>query len=297
MTPAERLRRAVQRSQARYEKLQRRSRVNAGKLQGDDRKKYLEIPVSPGDAEFIFDWGIGTQDQEHVSGSARLARGPLSLISQLGPSLGNKFSYCLVSVLDSPTQTSPLVLGHSASFNDTGGGSTPILKGTSQNPPWYYLSLQGISVNDKLLAIPAGTFDLKSDGSGGFIIDPGTTLTYLPKLAYGTLKAALASSIIFPESETVPAGLDFCILPEDSANSTFPSVTFHFKGADYFLPIQNYFVAVNDGGRLFFCLGMLPNQKDSDVSILGNFQQQNYRILYDNDNNLLSFNLVQACDI
>jgi len=398
ITEAERVKRAVQRSQTRYEALQRRTRVNVNKLQPRYYEtKDINTPVNVAHGEFLFEISVGTPPQtfhvlldtgsevvwvkyqatgnsstyrsvpcieyvctiqsgpdtpifcstgasctfqvgyasaesvngdigkeniiissqtfqnfiigcntesrgpalENIGGIAGFSPTVLSLPSQLGPSLGNKFSYCLVSFTELATRSSPLYLGHTVSWNFTEGGSTPILdQGSRRASDFYYILLKGISVNDKFLNIPAGSFDLQPDGTGGLIIDSGTTATYLPRVVYNALKQALASLISFPQTDTPPAGLDYCILPQGNANSTFPSVTFHFDGADYFLPVENYLVAINnDDGKLYFCLGMLPNQKDGDASVFGNLQQQNYRILYDNDNNFLSFQMVQACDI
>jgi len=215
-------------------------------------------------------------------GLVGFGRGPLSFISQLGPSVGNKFSYCLVSVNDSPSKSSPLFLGQTASLNAKTVSSTPIILSSSQ-PTFYYLSLEGISVGGKLLNIPARTFDLQSDGYGGLIIDSGTTVTYLEQAGYDIVKKALMSSIKLPQADGSSIGLDLCYSKFGSSTSNFPSMTFHFKGADYYLPKENYIYVDSSG---IICLAMLPS---SGMSIFGNFQQQNYHILYDNGRNMLSF--------
>jgi hypothetical protein len=395
ITSTERVKRAVQRSQGRFEKLQIMSVVNTDRLQGGNQLTDLETPVSAGDGEFLIEAAIGTpalsfsgildtgsdlvwtkcnpstssiydpsasstyrkvpchsslcqpsptfscSDNrdcdfayaygdgsrtsgivsyetftfssqsfpkiafgcaldnegagfEKVGGLVGFGGGPLSLVSQLGPSLGNKFSYCLVSITESAKKKSPLFLGNTASLNATTVGSTPILR-TRSIPTFYYLSLEGISVNDQSLDIPPGTFDLQSDGSGGLIIDSGTTITYLPQTAYDALKNALVSSINLQQVDGSSYGLDLCFVTDGSSTS-FPSVTFHFKGADFDVPKDNYLVSVgNDGGDLVLCFAMAANTSAGGISILGNIQQQNYQILYDNENNVLSF-APTACD-
>ena len=203
--------------------------------------------------------------------------------------MGNKFSYCLVSRTDSSSKTSPLFLGNSASLKATTVGSTPIVQGSSSNH--YYLSLDEISVGGQSLAIPTGTFDIQSDGSGGLIIDSGTTLTYLQQTAYDAVKKAMMSSINLPQADGSSVGLDLCFNQQGSSNASFPSMTFHFKGADYDVPKENYLFP--DSTSDIVCLAMLPS--NSDFAIFGNVQQQNYQILYDNENNVLSF-APTACD-
>jgi hypothetical protein len=232
-------------------------------------------------------FGCG-QDNEgggfsQVGGLVGFGRGPLSFISQLGQSVGNKFSYCLVSVADSPSKTSPLFIGQTASLNAKTLSSTPILQ-SSLRPTFYYLSLEGISVGGKLLDIPDGTFDLQSDGSGGLIIDSGTTVTYLEQTGYDVVKEAVRSSINLPQVDGSSIGLDLCYKQQSGPSSSdFPTITFHFKGANFNLPKENYIFADSSG---ILCLAMLPT---NDISILGNIQQQNYQILYDNERNVLSF--------
>ena len=177
--------------------------------------------------------------------------GPLSLISQLGPSEGTKFSYCLMSTNDSPSKTSPLFIGQSVSLKAMTVRSTPIFTSTL-NPTFYYLSLEGINVGGRLLNIRAGTFDLQSDGSGRLIIDSGTTVTWLQSHAYDLLRNALKSSINLPHADGENIGLDLCW--NGSSTADFPIVTFHFRGADYDLSIENY-ILFDDSGVI--CLTML----------------------------------------
>lgn len=219
-------------------------------------------------------------------GMVGFGRGSLSLISQLASlGIGNKFSYCLMPFTDSPSKVSPLFIGHTATLNNANASSTPFVQNMAQSS-FYYLSLGGISVGGALLDnIPAATFDIQDDGSGGFMIDSGTTLTYLYVDAYNVLKNALISSINLPQADGSPIHLDLCYSSSSSHLSNFPTITFHFKGgADYDLPPQSYMYV--DHSSDIMCLSMLPS---SHMSVLGNFQQQNYHFLYDNDNNMLSF--------
>ncbi|XP_057859787.2 aspartic proteinase nepenthesin-2 [Cryptomeria japonica] len=224
------------------------------------------------------------------SGLVGLGRGRLSLISQMGSTANNKFSYCLVSVNDPASKTSPLLFGDSADLRGSGIKSTPIVTNEAQ-PTFYYLDLQGVSVDGSRLSIPHGTFDIKADGSGGVIIDSGTTITYLEQDGYDSVKTAVQASMKLREADGSRIGLDLCYkLPFDSSAVKVPAITFHFAGADFYLPGQNAFY--RDEESQLFCLAMAAS---NGLSIFGNIQQQNYHILYDLGINRLSF-IHTACD-
>ncbi|KAJ4718483.1 LRR receptor-like kinase family protein, partial [Melia azedarach] len=60
----------------------------------------------------------------------------------------------------------------------------------------------GISVGNRKVPIPAGTFDTTQDG-GGFVIDSGTTMTTLRKEAYDPLVQMLREAINLPQKGAV----------------------------------------------------------------------------------------------
>lgn len=220
------------------------------------------------------------------SGLIGFGRGPLSLNSQLGKTMGNKFSYCLVGGRPSPFRTSPLFVGRTASLKGTDVQSTPILQNRA-SPSSYYLSLKGISVGNQSLDIAPGTFDLQLDGSGGVAIDSGSTITYLAQNAYGAVFKAL-SSMNLQQTDASPFSLDLCFKANVDAvtlNAMFPAIDFHFEGATYRVNQRNYML--NYFQRDTVCLAMLPSP--SGTTILGNVLQQNYHILYDLEQNVLSF--------
>jgi len=217
-----------------------------------------------------------------ADGIIGFGRGPLSLISQLGPSGANKFSYCLVSLGDSSSQTSPLLIGDSARLKSNRPGTTPLIQ-SDIIPTFYYLNLTGISIGGTLLDIPSSAFDLRDDGSGGVIIDSGTTVTVLQTKAFRPVRTALTSAINLPKKKS-RVGLDICFEePSQTSNITAPAVTFHFDGADWNVPTDNYLISDGEGA---ICAAF---QGSSDQSIIGNLQQENFEILYDNERNLLSF--------
>lgn len=228
------------------------------------------------------------------AGLVGLGRGPLSLVSQLKEP---KFSYCLTSIQDS--KTSSLLMGSLANLNRTASSSdtiitTPLVKNPSQSS-FYYLSLQGISVGGKHLPIDKDTFALQDDGSGGLIIDSGTTITYLEQKAFDALKKEFVSQINLPVDTSGSEGLDLCFqMPSSSTPSDqgveVPKLVFHFDGADLEFPPENYMLSDTDLGVLCLAMGA-----SSGMSILGNFQQQNTLVLHDLAKESLSFVPTQ-CD-
>ncbi|KAG2584434.1 hypothetical protein PVAP13_6KG304800 [Panicum virgatum] len=224
-----------------------------------------------------FGWGsINAGDLANSSGMVGFGRGPLSLVSQLGPS---RFSYCLTSYL-SPTP-SRLYFGAFANLNSTNTSSssgspaqsTPFVVNPAL-PSMYFLSLRGISLGARRLPVDPLAFAINDDGTGGVVIDSGTSITWLQQDAY---EAGRAPRAAWP--------------PPPNVTVTVPDFVFHFDGANMTLPPENYMLIASTTGYL--CLAMVPSGVGT---IIGNYQQQNLHILYDLANSLLSF-LPAPCDI
>ncbi|KAG5607845.1 hypothetical protein H5410_029337 [Solanum commersonii] len=222
------------------------------------------------------------------AGLVGLGRGPLSLVSQLHLS---RFSYCLTSINeDAYSKSSTLLMGSMARDDYNNIITTPLVKNPTQ-PSFYYLSLKGISVGDTQLAIKKSTFSLNKDGSGGMIIDSGTTITYLEESAFSLLKKEFSSQVNLPVDDSSSTGLDLCFkLPSNTNNIEVPKLIFHFEGADMDLPAENYMIA--DSRMGIACLAM---GSSTGMSIFGNVQQQNMMVIHDLDKETLSFVPTQ-CD-
>ncbi|KAG8056949.1 hypothetical protein GUJ93_ZPchr0002g23791 [Zizania palustris] len=222
------------------------------------------------------------------SGMIGFGRGSLSLVSQLG---SPRFSYCLTSFL-SPTP-SRLYFGAYAMLNHTNTSSgdpvqsTPFIVNPAL-PTMYFLNLTGISVAGILLPIDPSVFAInEADGTGGVIIDSGTSITYLAQPAYAMVQEAFVAWVGLPRMNTTPSDvLDTCFKwpPPPRRMVTLPEMVLHFDGADMELPLQNYMLVDGTTGNL--CLAMAPS---ADGSIIGSFQHQNFHVLYDLEDSLLSF--------
>ncbi|OEL30882.1 Aspartic proteinase nepenthesin-1 [Dichanthelium oligosanthes] len=236
---------------------------------------------------------INAGDLANSSGMVGFGRGPLSLVSQLGPS---RFSYCLTSYL-SPTP-SRLYFGAFATLNSTNTSSgspvqsTPFVVNPAL-PNMYFLSLKGISLGTKRLPIDPLVFAINDDGTGGVIIDSGTSITWLQQDAYDAVRRGLLSAILLPAMNDTDIGLDTCFPwpPPPNLAVTVPDLVLHFDSANMTLPPENYMVIASTTGYL--CLAMAPSGVGT---IIGNYQQQNLHILYDVANSFLSF-VPAACDI
>ncbi|KAL4203493.1 hypothetical protein AMTRI_Chr01g104230 [Amborella trichopoda] len=205
------------------------------------------------------------------AGLVGLEGGPLSLTSQLGNSISNKFSHCLASRHDM-NSTSVLYFGDNADILGLNVSSTPI-KNSEQFPTFYFLNLTDISVDKQRLGIPPGTFDLTETGDGGFIIDSGITLTLLPAVADKLLLDKFNDIVDFPSISNPPSPFEKCYKVPDSSKITgLPDITFHFSdNADWKTGPSNLFYPLHED---VICLAIVTTG-DAGPFIFGNWQQQN----------------------
>ncbi|WOL20042.1 hypothetical protein Cni_G28844 [Canna indica] len=229
--------------------------------------------------------GVGFSE---AAGFVGLGRGKLSLISQLGILT---FSFCFTS-FGSPKKGSLLLGSLPPSANPNSSSppstvSTPILL-NSFRPSFYYISLKGITVGTTRLDIPSSAFAIRNDGSGGMIIDSGTSITFLEYAAYAKVEEAFSSQIknLSSTDESV-FDLDLCYeLPTaDAAPETLglPRLVLHLEGGDVELSPASLFGV--DGETRSMCLMMAAS---NGLSVFGNFQQQSTVVMYDLGNEKLS---------
>ncbi|XP_019177240.1 PREDICTED: aspartic proteinase nepenthesin-1 [Ipomoea nil] len=231
------------------------------------------------------------------AGLVGLGRGPLSLVSQLTEP---KFSYCLTAIgggdgIDDTSAKSTLLMGSLAGIKPGKSGKvvTTALAKNPLQPSFYYITLKGITVGGTRLPIPESSFNLASDGSGGMIIDSGTTITYLEGKAFEAVKKEFVKQMDLPADTSGSTGLELCFtLPADADDITVPKMIFHFDGedADLDLPGENYIIADKSSGMACLAMG-----SSGSMSIFGNVQQQNMLVVHDLTKETLSFVPTQ-CD-
>ncbi|RCV07301.1 hypothetical protein SETIT_1G232800v2 [Setaria italica] len=226
-----------------------------------------------------------------ASGLIGLGRGRLSLVSQTG---ATKFSYCLTPYFHNNGASSLLFVGAAASLSGGGGPVTsmPFAENPKDYPYslFYYLPLVGITVGKTKLPIQSSVFDLRrlDQGfwAGGVIIDSGSPFTSLVEDAYKPLTDELARQLngsLVPPPGGDGGGMALCVARGD-LDSFVPTLVFHFSGgADMALPPENYWAPIDKSTA---CMAIM---EAFDISIIGNFQQQNMHLLFDIGKGQLSF--------
>lgn len=161
------------------------------KTAGDLARDVITLTDSTGGSAAVkgFAFGCSNDNQgfnPNVDGLVGLGRGSLSLSSQLGQSYSNVFSYCLVPYTQSTTASSNLLFGSTASAAN-GLALTYVPMVDHQNG-YYYVPMVGITINGADLGLSASAFQYDSTtGSGGVIVDSGTTYTQLSSDVYNTV--------------------------------------------------------------------------------------------------------------
>ncbi|CAH2039233.1 unnamed protein product [Thlaspi arvense] len=209
-----------------------------------------------------------------AAGLLGLGKGRLSFPGQTGRRFNQKFSYCLVD-RSASSKPSSVVFGNAAVSRTA--KFTPLLSNPKLDT-FYYVELLGISVGGtRVPGVSASHFKLDQIGNGGVIIDSGTSVTRLIRPAYIAMRDAFRVG-----AKTLKRAPDFSLFDTcfDLSNQNevkVPTVVLHFRGADVSLPATNYLIPVDTNGK--FCFAFAGTM--SGLSIIGNIQQQGFRVVYD----------------
>lgn len=221
--------------------------------------------------------GCGHDNQGLFVGAAGLmglGRGRLSFPTQSSRRFNGKFSYCLV---DRSTSSKP----SSMIFGDAAVSRTARFTPLITNPmldTFYYVELLGISVGGaRVPGIVPSLFKLDEAGNGGVIIDSGTSVTRLTRSAYIRFRDAFRVGASGLKRGTGFSLFDTCFDLSGMKEVKVPTVVLHFRGADMSLPANNYLIPVDSSGTFCFAFAGTMNK----LSIIGNIQQQGFRVVYD----------------
>ena len=227
-----------------------------------------------------------------AAGLLGLGRGSLSFPTQISRRYGKSFSYCLV---DRTSSSSSGAASRSRSSTVTFGppsasaaSFTPMVRNPRMET-FYYVQLVGISVGGARVPGVAES-DLRLDpstGRGGVIVDSGTSVTRLARPSYSALRdafrAAAAGLRLSPGGFSL---FDTCYDLGGRKVVKVPTVSMHFAGgAEAALPPENYLIPVDSRGT--FCFAFAGT--DGGVSIIGNIQQQGFRVVFDGDGQRVGF--------
>lgn len=209
-----------------------------------------------------------------AAGLLGLGRGRLSFPSQTGRRFNYKFSYCLVD-RSASSKPSSVLFGNSAVSRTA--QFTPLVKNPKLDT-FYYVELLGISVGGtRVPGITPSLFRLDPAGSGGVIIDSGTSVTRLTRPAYVALRDAFRIGTSNLKRAADFSLFDTCYDLSGKTQVKVPTVVLHFRGADVSLPATNYLIPVDTDGS--FCFAFAGTM--SGLSIIGNIQQQGFRVSFD----------------
>ncbi|PWA39443.1 aspartic peptidase A1 family [Artemisia annua] len=244
--------------------------------------------------DVIFACGIPSDKQfENYDGVLGMGRGDLSLVSKLDKHV---FLYCLASRFDQLEVSKQSILltesrASSALANTkTSIQTMPLIK--QEGKPYYYISLEGISVGGTRLPVTKSDFAINNayKDNGGMIIDSGTTFTYLEErivdMIYNEFINQTKLQKLSSSHNSYYKGLQHCFKPPNK-NNIIPNLVFHFEGAKWELPRENYIYEKEGNAKA--CLAFIANKESDKQSIFGNMQQQNMMVVYDLDSNNLSF--------
>ncbi|KAK7308903.1 hypothetical protein RJT34_05229 [Clitoria ternatea] len=230
-------------------------------------------------------FGCGHNDtgnfNDHEMGIIGLGGGQVSLISQIGDSLGGKrFSQCLVPFHTDFNVPSRMSFGKGSEVTGEGVVSTPLVVKQDKTP--YFVTLLGISVGNTYLAFNGGEGNVTK---GNMFLDSGTPPIILPTELYERVFAEVKRQVpLKPITDDPTLGPQLCYRTLE--NLSGPMMTAHFEGADVALaPIQTFIPPKNG----VFCLAF--TNTSSDVGVYGNFAQSNYLIGFDLEAHVLSFKL------
>ncbi|XP_057804959.1 protein ASPARTIC PROTEASE IN GUARD CELL 1-like [Salvia miltiorrhiza] len=224
--------------------------------------------------------GCGHDNGGLFSGAAGLlglGGGASSLPAQIK---ATSFSYCLV---DRDSNSSSTLDFNSIPPADS--VAAPLVDNPS-NDAYRYVAMTGISVGGEAVKFAASLLEMGSDGSGGVIVDSGTTVTRLRRDVYGLVRDAFRNKTSALPWAGDYALFDTCYDLSSLSKARIPTVAFEFGGGKrVVLPPKNCMVAVDSDGK--FCLAFAG--MSGELSIIGNVQQQGMRVTYDLANKYIAF--------
>lgn len=263
------------------------SDTTTGELVKDVMHLYNDA-VADAKAAIYFGCGFAnTGESNRNDGVAGFCRNPLGLSYQLSSSLGfdNVFAHCFVRYDSSPHQASTFTIG---AAQTTGVGYTPMVTSPAGEPCLYYVQLAGIKVGKQALKIDPAVFTLDPQGRSGTVIDSGSSLTYLTRVAFDAVVTAVQAQVKLPVFKgKYPLDLVLCYDRTGVATDSLvlPDLTFSFPGVDLFVSQQVAFFRFLGNS---VCLGMLPADPVGPGSI-GNIFMTNTYVVYDNKNTRMGF--------
>ncbi|KAI3417794.1 Peptidase A1 domain-containing protein [Psidium guajava] len=257
--------------------------------------------------------GCSLLSTRQPAGIAGFGRGLESLPSQMGL---RRFSYCLLSRrFDDTSASSDLVLepGRGSGGDRKTDGvvytpfrANPSLPGSAFKD-YYYIGLRKVLVGGKAVKVPHRYLVPGADGNGGAIVDSGSTFTFMERPVLDAVAEELERQMAnYTRAKGVEAqtGLSPCFDVSGRGDAVMvPELSLQFKGgATMALPLENYLVLAGEGSGAA-CVAIVtddapigPEVSGGPAVILGSFQQQNFYVEYDLENERFGFRK-QSCKV
>ncbi|EAZ12575.1 hypothetical protein OsJ_02481 [Oryza sativa Japonica Group] len=228
-----------------------------------------------------------------AAGLLGLGRGSLSFPSQISRRFGRSFSYCLVdrtsSSASATSRSSTVTFGSGA----RGALGRRVLHPDGEEPQDGDVLLRAAHGHQRRRRARPGRGRVRpppdpSTGRGGVIVDSGRPSPAWAR-AGRTPPCATRSRAAAAGLRLSPGGFslfDTCYDLSGLKVVKVPTVSMHFAGgAEAALPPENYLIPVDSRGT--FCFAFAGT--DGGVSIIGNIQQQGFRVVFDGDGQRLGF--------
>lgn len=158
--------------------------------------------------------------------------------------------------------------------------TTPLLR-NPHRPSLYYVNLTGISVGRVLVPVPAESLAFNPSTGAGTVIDSGTVITRFIEPVYAAVREEFRKQVTGPFSSL--GAFDTCFVK--TYETLAPVVTLHLEGLDLKLPLENSLIHSSSGSLACLAMAAAPENVNSVLNVIANYQQQNLRVLFDTVNN------------
>ncbi|XP_026384989.1 aspartic proteinase CDR1-like [Papaver somniferum] len=272
-----------------------KERFTLGSSTGAGALETMDLYVGCGLHQENFGVALGnnhkTRRRDLIAGILGLGRGPWSFLSQMSSAGQGRFSYCFEpSNRKIKASNTYLRFGADATTGTAARrvGETPLVERGKSRKTFYYLNLEDVSVGDKPVGFPRGTFELRNEAEGGTMIDSGAPLSLMYRPYFNKVVDLVRAHFENLKVEYIGriGVADACFHGEfDSYN--YPPITLHFQNANYVISDHRAnFIRINAN---YFCFAYFARESKRPAFKLGALQQINKRIVYDTMDERLSF--------